>query len=137
MKRIAVFLLLASILLVACSSSPGKSSSATPTSPLLPTLDVATSTRPDNTRVAPATVAPTAAPQAVTGVTTDILNVRAGPGLTYAVKTQLKEGDTITITGKSADGLWWQYSGGWVSGTYVKVNGDAASVPVATPGPMN
>ncbi len=136
MNRIAVFLWLLTILLVACSS-PGTAPSATPTSGLLPTLDVATSTRPDNTPVAPATVAPTAAPQAVTAVSTDVLNVRAGPGLNYAVKSQLKDGDTITIIGKSADGLWWQFSGGWVSGTYVKVNGDASGVPVATPGPMN
>ncbi len=136
MKQTVLLFLVGCILLVACSSG-GTTPSANATIPLLPTVEATVETGPDNTPTAPAAVAATAVPAAVTGVTTDVLNIRAGPGITYAVKGQLKEGDSITITGKSADGLWLQFSGGWVSGTYVKLNGDTSNVPVATPGPMN
>jgi uncharacterized protein YgiM (DUF1202 family) len=78
---------------------------------------------------------PSAPQKQVSAVATDVLNIRAGPGLDYAVKGQLKQGDAITIIGKSADGLWWQFSGGWVSATYVQVSGDTSAVPVTTPSP--
>lgn len=135
------------VLLAACSSTPKTatpSSTAVATSPNGPTLGPAAVPSQDNsTNVPSATTAstvstastPSAPQQQISAVATDILNIRSGPGLNYAVKGQLKQGDAITITGKSADGLWWQFSGGWVSATYVKVTGDATAVPVRTPSP--
>lgn len=133
MRYIGVLVL---VLLFACSRV---SQSATPSSALTPpggpTLGPAGAPSPNNSPAATAATVPLTPQQQVSAVATDVLNVRAGPGLDYAVKGQLKQGDAITIIGKSADGLWWQFSGGWVSATYVKVNADATAVPVTTPSP--
>lgn len=124
---IAVVLVLLCALVIACSQPKSALPSPTPTESSGPIL------QPTAPATAPAPTAPSTPAISVTGVATDILNVRSGPGLNYAVVTQLKQGDSVTITGKSADGLWWQISGGWVSATYIQVNADASTVPVATP----
>ncbi len=133
----ALALMLASVIFLACSSASPSSATVTPTAESNPTIvPVALPTTSEASFETP-TVAPTgAAPQSgVSGVATDLVNVRSGPGLDFAVKSQLKEGDTITIIAKSADGLWWQYAGGWVSATYIKISGDSANLPVGTPSP--
>ena len=135
MKAVVAFaLLFGCVLLLACSST-AHSPTPSPVEPpaASPTLPPAGEPGLTDSPTAPPATVP--AGGQVTGTATDILNVRAGPGLNYAVKGQLKVGDTITIVGKSADGIWWQYSGGWVSTTYIRVSGDAAAVPVSTPGP--
>ena len=38
----------------------------------------------------------------------DALRVRTGPGFNYAVEGMLREGETAQVSGKSADGNWWQ-----------------------------
>jgi hypothetical protein len=38
----------------------------------------------------------------------DDLNIRIGPGTTYAVVGTLFEGQTAQVTGKSMDGAWWR-----------------------------
>ncbi len=130
---ISLVLVLVCILLPACSSgSRSPTPSPTATEVTEPTLGPAAATSSDITTPVSATTAPSGSTQ-VTASITDLLNVRGGPGLNYPVKTQLKQGDTITIIGKSADGLWWEYSGGWVSATYVQVSADATAVPVTTP----
>ncbi len=137
MKTVSTFVLvLVCLIFVGCSanSSPPLTPLATATSG--PTLGPETSSS-NNSTTLPAATAPATSPQKVTGVASDLLNIRAGPGLDYAVKGQLKQGDTITIIGKSADGIWWQFSGGWVSGTYIEVTGDPTVVPVTTPIPMS
>lgn len=135
MRYIGVFFL---VLLFACSSgsrtaTPSITSTSTVTSG--PTLGPAGVPSPNESPSLPAVTVASTPQLQLSAVATDLLNVRAGPGLDYAVKSQLKEGDTMTIIGKSADGLWWQISAGWVSGTYVKVNGDPTAVPVRTPSP--
>ena len=105
-------------------------------------------------RAAAPTAAPTAAPPtaqpAAATVIGEMANVREGPGTTYAIVGQLKQGDTSQVRGKSADGQWWQIafpaarSGtGWVFGPLVQVSGPVAGVavvqvappPTSTPGP--
>ena len=133
----ALALMLASVIFLACSSASPSSATATPTAASNPTLvPVALPTTSESTFETPTSVPTGAPPQSgVSGVATDLINVRGGPGLDYAVKSQLKEGDSITIIAKSADGLWWQFAGGWVSATYIKVSGDSANLPVGTPSP--
>ncbi|MCK6629742.1 MAG: PKD domain-containing protein [Anaerolineae bacterium] len=75
------------------------------------------------------------------------LNVRGGPGTNYPVLGLLKAGQTAEITGRSADGGWWQirFSGvagerGWLSAPYVTAqNADnvptVQAPPVPTPAP--
>lgn len=135
MKPMVAFALLpVCILLLACS--PAKPTSQSVTSPpASPTLQATSVPSSNEFPIAPSVTTPSGTSQQVSGTATDVLNVRAGPGLNYAIKGQLKQGDTITIIGKSADGLWWQFRGGWVSAAYVRVSGDPAVVPVSTPFP--
>ena len=104
------------------------------------TASVQTIKNPDTypvvTPVPPAAGAPT-------GTATEYLNVRSGPGTNYPVLAVAPPGATGEITGKSADGAWWQvkiptqYSStglGWVSASYV-IPQNAGSVPVVAAPP--
>jgi uncharacterized protein YgiM (DUF1202 family) len=133
MRYLAVLML---VMLIACTRA---AQSSTPSSTLVatgaPTLGPAAATGQSESATAPSATGASTPQEQVPAVATDVLNVRSGPGLDYAIKSQLKQGDAITIIGKSADGLWWQFSGGWVSATYVKASGDTSAVPVTTPTP--
>jgi len=65
--------------------------------------------------------------------------VRSGPGAGYFVLGKLTAGDTVTITGRTADAVWMAIQAGsersgWVSSEYVKANYPPESAPViATP----
>ncbi len=68
----------------------------------------------------------------------DYVNVRSGPGTSYTVLVVAPPGAAGEVTGKSADGAWWQvkistqYSAdgfGWVSADWVYTQ-DTGSVPV-------
>jgi uncharacterized repeat protein (TIGR01451 family) len=84
-----------------------------------------------------------AAPAELTGVVTaERLNVRAGPGTTFAVLGQVLQGETVQILERNADGSWWRAccaSGteteGWLSAQFIRPNFDAAQantlIPVA------
>ena len=134
---VALALMLVLFILFACSGPAHLTvPSSTATLASSPTLQPAAGpSLNDSTSVpsaTPSATTPSVPRQPISGVATDTLNVRAGPGLNYAVKGQLKQGDAVTIVGKSADGLWWQISNGWVSATYLKVSGDTTAVPVST-----
>ena len=87
----------------------------------------------------PATVAMTGPGLTVSG---DSANVRSGPGTVYEVIGQLQNGASVAISGKSADGLWWQISFpsapggvGWLRGDLAQANDAAASVAVVAAPP--
>ncbi len=93
------------------------------------------------------TAAPVPPPSsdAPSATTTDYVNVRSGPGTNYPVLVVAPPATTGEVTGKSADGGWYQvkvptqYSStglGWVSASYV-VPQNTSSVPVveAPPAP--
>ncbi|HXV42732.1 MAG TPA: PA14 domain-containing protein, partial [Anaerolineae bacterium] len=104
-----------------------------------PTVTIEPTATP--TLVAPTpTATPQPSPPSLTA-TTD-LNIRSGPGLTYAIIGLLPAGQTANITGLSADGGWWQieYSGvptgrGWVSSRYVVVQ-NVSTVPILPAPPV-
>jgi dipeptidyl aminopeptidase/acylaminoacyl peptidase len=67
------------------------------------------------------------------------LNLRSGPGITYAVLDVLLEGEQAEIIGRHSASGWWQVRladgrTGWVTGKtpYVQVSGDTSGVPAAT-----
>jgi uncharacterized protein YgiM (DUF1202 family) len=72
------------------------------------------------------------------------LNVRGGPGTTYALVGVLKVGDTVAIVGRNADRSWWVIQSGplrgWIinSSNYITVSGDTSTVPLvaAPPSPV-
>jgi uncharacterized protein YraI len=85
----------------------------------------------------PMTVPPPAE-GAPTATSTTYINARTGPGLNYPVLGVGAPGATAEITGKSADGQWWQIKvsptisaneRAWVSGAYV-VTQNTENVPV-------
>ncbi len=87
-----------------------------------------------------APVAPAPPPAgAPTATAVDYVNVRTGPGTTYPVLGIASPGASAEVSGKSADGAWWQVkvptqyvaSGlAWVSASYV-VTSNTGNVPVA------
>jgi uncharacterized protein YraI len=95
---------------------------------------------------APVTIPPPAPPTGVpTAMAVDYVNVRSGPGTNYPVLGVAQPGAAAEVSGKSADGAWWQvkippqYAAdafGWVSASYV-VTSNTDSVPVveAPPAP--
>ena len=88
-----------------------------------------------------------AAPSATAG---ELVNLRGGPGVEYALAGSLGPGETATIIGKNGTGDWWQIStsGGataWVYGQLITPSGPTESVavaadipaaPTATPAPV-
>lgn len=75
-----------------------------------------------------------AASGVVTG--TPILNVRNGPGTSFAQIATLATGQTVGLTGRNADATWLQInlpSGGvgWISGLYIAPNALLTSLPVS------
>ena len=64
------------------------------------------------------------------------VNVRSGPGVEYGQLATLASGTRVVVTGRSADGTWWQitFSGktGWVFGQLTHFDGDLSQVPVVT-----
>jgi uncharacterized protein YraI len=94
------------------------------------------STLPPSVTPLPMPPSPTAPTQGLVTANTAV-NVRAGPGTQYPVIGALNSGDTMVVTGRSADGAWWQIvypanSGGrgWVSAAYMQPNVAAPGAPV-------
>lgn len=92
------------------------------------------------------TPAPTATPAILSGqsgaqprfvIDVSIVNLRAGPGLGYAIVGAAGQGERYAITARYAD--WWQVdaaprgqpAGVWVHETLGSVEGDAGAVPTA------
>lgn len=76
-------------------------------------------------------------------VNTSVLNVRSGPGTSYAKISTLKKGALVTVTDDSVSG-WYQITSGslsgWVSADYVTLGADAAAEPlrgIVTTGVLN
>jgi uncharacterized protein YraI len=104
-------------------------------------------TQPSNIDAVPVIAAPTLPPPVVTtpppaGAATataiDYVNLRSGPGTNYLLLGTVAPGTTGEVTGKSADGAWWQvkvptsfYSPGyaWVAADWV-YTANTGSVPV-------
>jgi N-acetylmuramoyl-L-alanine amidase len=92
---------------------------------------------------------PAASGEAATGptatVTAPVLNLRSGPGTSFAVAGKLKSGDTLTVLGRNAAGDWLYVcclpdteTRGWVSAEFVTPAFAAADLPAladdGTPG---
>lgn len=79
--------------------------------------------------------APTATPiPATLTITSDLVNVRSGPGTEYDLIGTAATGETFTVLAKNAAGDWWQVccvtgQNGWVFGELASVqNGEAVAV---------
>ncbi len=71
---------------------------------------------------------------------TDRLNIRSGPGIDFSIVDHTTSGAQYAVTGRSEDGTWLQItlnpvsageaSTGWISASYVTLQGDPTSLPV-------
>lgn len=80
---------------------------------------------------------PTPLPLSPQARSTGLVNVRSGPGTTFAVVAALAENDLVELIGKTPTGDWWQVrtSGGatgWVFAQLLEAQGDVSAVAVAT-----
>ena len=76
------------------------------------------------------------ASEPVATVTTGSLNVRAGPGSTFAVLTVVNQYQQMNMTGRNSNGSWVRVrvSGieGWVSSAYITSSTPISSLPVVS-----
>lgn len=94
-------------------------------------------TNADNAANANAAPTPTATPQPATGkVNTELLNLRAGPGTTFAKVDGLKQDTIVILTGRTQDNSWYQVTvpllgkDGWVAAQYIDTTADINALPV-------
>jgi hypothetical protein len=107
--------------------------------PTLARLPSVTPVTPRPTAPPTETPAPAATPTAValTGTVTTGANVRAGPGVEFAIVGVLGPGDEVTLEGR--EGEWYQISTpdgleGWMSGAVLEIDPAInAAVPQAMP----
>ena len=106
------------------------------------TDNVQTIENPDTYTTA-APVPPSSRTNTPSATTTDYVNVRTGPGTNYPVLVVAPPSTTGEVTGKSADGAWYQvkvptqYSAtglGWISASYV-IPENTSGVPVVAAPP--
>lgn len=79
---------------------------------------------------------PTPTPEAARLVINNpTLNVRSGPGTSYGIVGQARNGERYDVTGKNQAGSWYEinFNGrtGWVAGQYVRIEGDPGAIQVA------
>ena len=146
MKRFFILLAAAGVTLLAAACITVRPitagpQSGTPTSPpaFTPTL-VCTDTPPTLPTDTPPAPTATVTAKSIQGTLTIKVNVRSGPGTSYASLGQLEAGQKVQITVRDATGAWYRilYPGapsgtGWVTAQYVTLVA-GAQVPVdATP----
>lgn len=71
---------------------------------------------------------------ATLSVVAEAVNVRSGPGVTFAVVSGLRRGDVVPILSRDTDSGWWQVQlpdgqNGWVTdgSAYVRISGDTTT----------
>lgn len=158
-EKALFFLLLLALGLYACRGDEGEEAAVVPTStpvpeatpapptpqPPAPTATAAAPPTPTATETptlepaAPAEPTPAAAEVVIRGQVTvhGDMNVRAGPGTEYPVVGGATLGQEFAVTGKNADGDWWQIDleglPGWIFAPYVTAV-DTENVPVVAAG---
>lgn len=119
------------------NAAPAANPVANAVAPTATTVEVAaeapTPTLPPPT--AAPTVAPTAVPPRLV-VTAPLVNVRSGPGTTYAVLTTVERGQEYDIIGKNGAGDWWRFccingQPAWIISELVDVEGAVELAPVS------
>ena len=158
-KVTSLFLLLLALALSACrgdeveeaavppTSTPVPEATPAPPTPQAPTPTATAVALPTATATETATPEPAATPEPTAAAAEVVirgqvtvhgdLNVRAGPGTEYPVVGGATLGQEFAVTGKNADGSWWQIDldgqPGWIFAPYVTAV-DTENVPVVAAG---
>lgn len=84
---------------------------------------------------------PSTGPCVVASATGGPVNVRSGPSTQFPPLFQLSGGAFTPVTGRLADGSWYQVNvngvTGWISASVIRFGGQCGIVPVATPPPTS
>lgn len=122
------------------TETPTPAPTETPTPEPTATPTEAPTVEPTPTPTEAPTVEPTPTPAAVLTVPGRVrVNVRSGPGLSWAPFTTIAPGETYAIVGRNEQRTWWLIccvadgQKGWVSATVTRASGDLDSVPVIHP----
>lgn len=122
-----------------CQASPTATPTAAPlqqpTDTPIPTATLEPTATTTPTGLPPTeTPLPTATPLPPIATTRIIVNVRAGPGVGFALIGKLQRGVSKDILGKSPDSQWFQidHEGtlGWIAADFTDVRGGTSGVPV-------
>ena len=126
------------IAVVVFSTLTAQAHAATPTP--IPTIKPTDTPQPTPTPQPTATPTPSPTPLPVAVVKSEAANVREGPGTTYRVRVVMKQGDRLTLLGRSGAGDWLlirlpSWETGWVSASLVQVSTPLDAIAVATTQP--
>jgi hypothetical protein len=110
------------------TSTPGPQPSRLPMETITPTI----------TPTSAPTLTPAPTPYVVVGAAT--VNGRRGPGTSYELIGQVKQGQALMLMGRSQASDWWlvcciSNQPAWVSAESVIANGASEGAPLLTPGP--
>jgi len=127
---------------------PSPSPTATATATFTPSPTATPLPTPTSTPIPTSTFTPTATPvpQPKAVVTSEALNLRAGPGTVYPKVGSLRKGDKLDVTARNPAGDWLKVvasngTKGWVFAQAVKLNVSLSVIPVSvkippTPTPL-
>ncbi|MDD2920843.1 MAG: hypothetical protein PHQ36_01030 [Anaerolineales bacterium] len=128
MNRRILLIGLISILLTSCAATTPAPTSIPPTNTPPPT-STATLVPPTSTPI-----------QLTLRVTNQLINCRYGPGIVYALASELKEGQSARVIGRDKNSMWWYIRDPgnpdgrcWVSASVTKIQGEAEELPVINP----
>lgn len=143
--RLLRALLLAGLLIAACSALPRPAPTSSPAAPSA-TETASPTPAPSSTPLPTETPAPTPTPTASpvptveslkARVITGLLSCRYGPGPEYLYLYALRETANIILIGRT-DGNNWVYVEGrnrcWVNAKFLEIAGDRLSLPIVYPG---
>ena len=69
----------------------------------------------------------------ITSTSTTNINVRGGPGTSYAIVGSFRNGEQATAVGRNTAGTWVQMQSGWVFAQLVRVDGNLMSLSITSP----
>jgi uncharacterized protein YraI len=142
MKRIVFVLVLLPLFAAACAA-PELPTKAPQSAARTPSVTLPPALSPTQTpAMAPATPVVKTTPELIDGLLTIKVNVRSGPGTSYASLGQLAAGEKVQITVQDGTGKWYRIlypsgSGGdgWVAAQFVQIAAGAEVPLEATPTP--
>jgi hypothetical protein len=162
--RIIAICIFASLLLVACGPSAAErnaqvtaiaaniratqtAEAPTPAATLTPTPTPSPTATATPTKTPTPTATPTETPTAIPGavVSSNVLNVREGPGTEYQKQGLFNKNDELDVIGRFKDCAWLKVSSrnqsmlGWISGDkqYVELRITCADIPLGTFRPLS
>jgi SH3-like domain-containing protein len=111
---------------------------ATPTPGPQPIQSPTKTSKPTITPTSPPTPSPSSTPYVV--VSSATVNGRRGPGTSYELIGQAKQGQALMLMGRSAASDWWlvcciSNQAAWVNAEGVTPKGTSEGAPLLTPGP--